>query len=81
MVPKKVDNLLVSSGKSASTDPRGLVRGQIACYVLGQAGGVAAAVAAKSGTTTRDVAITQVQRELLNQNVYLGEGHPQPSDP
>lgn len=73
MLPQGIDNLLVSSGKSVSTNPRGIVRGQIGCYVLGQAGGVAAAVAAKSGASAREVDIKEVQRELLRQNVYLGD--------
>ena len=72
MLPQRVDNLIVASGKSVSTDPRGLVRGQVSCYVLGQAGGVAAAVAAGRGTSAREVPIREVQRELLRQNVYLG---------
>jgi len=72
MLPQGVNNLIVASGKSISTDPRGLVRGQISCYVLGQGGGVAAAVAARSGVSARGVDIRKVQRELLKQNVYLG---------
>ncbi len=73
MLPQKVENLIVGSGKSVSTSPRGLLRGQVQCYVLGQAAGVAAAVAAKTGTTARNVALPEVQRALLAQNVYLGE--------
>ena len=72
MLPQRLDNLIVSSGKSVSTDPRGLIRGQVPCYVLGQAGGVVAAVAARSGNPMRDVPTVEVQRELLEQNVYLG---------
>jgi len=73
MLPQKVENLIVGSGKSVSTNPRGLVRGQVPCYVLGQGAGVAAAVAAKTGTTARNVALPEIQRALLAQNVYLGE--------
>jgi len=75
MLPQNVENLIVASGKSVSTDPRGLVRSQVQCYVLGQAGGVAAAVAAKSGRSMREVDIRQVQSELLRQNVYLGDAN------
>ena len=73
MLPQKVENLIVGSGKSVSTSPRGLVRSQPQCYVLGQAAGVAAAIAAKTGTTARNAALPEVQRALLAQNVYLGE--------
>ena len=72
MLPQNVDNLIVASGKSVSTDPRALLRHQVPCYILGQAGGVAAAVAVRNGSSARDVAIREVQRELLRQNVYLG---------
>jgi len=73
MLPRGVENLIVASGKSVSTNPRGLVRGQVQCYLLGQAGGVAAAVAAHAGVAPRTVYIGDVQRALLDQNVYLGE--------
>jgi hypothetical protein len=73
MLPQKVDNLIVASGKSVSTDPRGLLRLQVSCYVLGQAAGVAAAVAVKSDRSAREVDIQEVQRGLLRQNVHLGE--------
>lgn len=72
MLPQNVHNLIVASGKSVSTESRGLIRGQVSCYILGQAGGVAAAVAAKNGSSAQDLAIRKVQKELLKQNVYLG---------
>jgi hypothetical protein len=72
MLPQGVDNLIVASGKSVSTDPRGLVRGQIPCYVLGQAAGAAAAVAAKSGAGLPGLDVRKVQGELLRQGAYLG---------
>ena len=72
MLPQNVENLIIASGKSVSTNPRGLIRGQVSCYILGQASGVAAAVAFKSGSSARNVGIKEVQRELLKQNVYLG---------
>ena len=74
MIPKKTENLIVASGKSVSTEPRGLIRGETPCLVLGQAAGAAAAVAARTGFTPRTVSIPQVQRELLMQNVFLGDG-------
>ena len=72
-LPQKVDNLIVASGKFVSADPRGLIRGQVECYILGQANGVAAAVSVKSGTSARRVDVRKAQRALLEQNVYLGD--------
>ena len=73
MPPRKVDNVIVASGKSASTSVRGLIRAQTDHLVLGQGAGVAAAVAAGSGATARDVDLREVLRELLAQNIYLGK--------
>jgi ribulose 1,5-bisphosphate synthetase/thiazole synthase len=73
MLPQGVDNLIVGSGKSVSTQPRGLVRGQVPCYVLGQAAGVAAAIAARTGKACPELDVRNIQRELLRQNVYLGD--------
>jgi len=71
MVPKQVDNLLVASGKSVSTMPRGLARGQVECSVLGQAAGVAAALSAQTGTSVRNLDIRVLQRSLLKQGVNV----------
>lgn len=73
MLPQGVSNLVVASGKSVSTQPRGLIRGQVSCYVLGQGAGAAAATAVSAGLPAADVNLVDVQRELLRQNVYLGE--------
>ena len=73
MLPQTVENLIVGSGKSVSVSPRGLLRLQVHCYVLGQGAGVAAALSAKKGTTAREMGLREVQKALLAQNVYLGE--------
>lgn len=73
MVPQKTEGFLDASGKSASTDPPGLLRGMSRCMTLGHAAGVAAAIAAKQGVSPRKVNITDVQRQLLAQGAYLGE--------
>jgi FAD dependent oxidoreductase len=41
------------------------------CWLTGQAAGVAAALAASTGTRPRDVVISAIQRELLRQGAYL----------
>ena len=73
MLPQRVDNVIVASGKCVSTSVRGLIRAQTECLVLGQGAGVAAAVAARAGTTACNVDVMEVQRALLAQNVCLGE--------
>lgn len=74
MVPKEVDNLLVASGKSVSTEPQGLVRGMSTCMVLGQAAGTAAALAAAQGVAPRLLDVRLLQRTLAQQGAYLGDG-------
>ncbi|NPV06481.1 MAG: FAD-dependent oxidoreductase [Anaerolineae bacterium] len=73
MLPQGVDNVIVGSGKSVSTDPRGLLRAEPCCLVLGQAAGVAAALGARSGSRLPELPMAEVQRQLLRQQVYLGE--------
>jgi len=73
IVPKKVENLLVASGKSASTQPRGLLRGMTTCIILGQAAGIAAATSVERGEKPRRIEIKELQTSLLKQDVYLGD--------
>lgn len=73
MIPKGLNNVIVASGKSASTEPRAILRGQASCLLLGQAAGAAAALAATHNTTSRDIETPDLQRTLLHQNVYLGD--------
>jgi hypothetical protein len=72
IVPKKVENLLVASGKSVSTNPRGLLRGMTTCIILGQAAGVAASLSSEGGTTPRRLDVKLLQKALFSQDVYLG---------
>ncbi|NLG48609.1 MAG: FAD-dependent oxidoreductase [Chloroflexi bacterium] len=72
MVPKEVENLLVASGKSVSTEPQGLIRGMSTCMVLGQAAGAAAALCAQQGVTPRTLDTHALQQTLLGQQVDLG---------
>lgn len=73
IIPQKVDSLLVASGKSASTKPRGLLRGMTTCITLGQAAGTAAAHAVATGVSPRASDMKHLQRSLMRQNVYFGE--------
>lgn len=72
LLPKKVDNLLVGSGKSASAQPQSLIRGMSGCMTLGQAAGAAAALAAREGISPRALHVSLLQRALLEQGAYLG---------
>jgi len=77
ILPQKVENLTIASGKNVSTDPRGLLRGETMCVQLGQAAGVAAALAAKSDTTPGKIDFKDVQKMLRKQGVNLGGDDPE----
>jgi len=72
LIPKGTENLLVASGKSVSCQPQGLIRGMSTCMVLGQAGGAAAALAARHGVRPRVLDVRALQRTLIEQDVHLG---------
>ncbi len=74
LLPKGVEGVLVASGKCASTDPPGALRGQVACMQMGQACGAAAAISALSGGLPSHIDVSSLQKELLRQGVYLGDG-------
>jgi len=72
MVPEKIENLLVA-GRCFSSDVEANNWTNLIphCVALGQAAGVAAAVAVNSGASVRKVDIKKVQKILKDQNVYL----------
>ena len=72
MIPQKIENLLVASGKSVSAVPQTMLRYQSAGMALGQAAGAAAGIAVKDEEPVSAVDIRKAQKELLRQNVYLG---------
>jgi hypothetical protein len=74
MLPLGVENLLVASGKSVSCVPQTMLRYQSAGMALGQAAGAAGALAARKGIAVRKLDIRELQKELLRQDVYLGDG-------
>jgi hypothetical protein len=73
IVPQGIDGLLVS-GRCACTadDAYEKMRLIPPCLVLGQAAGVAAALASNAGVTPADVNIDQLQRVLRSQGVPIG---------
>jgi hypothetical protein len=74
LIPLKVDNLLVASGRSFPNDkvPAHPYRETPVVVIMGQAAGVAAALAARTGITPRTLDYRNIQKELLKQDVYLG---------
>lgn len=72
MVPIHTENILSASGKGVSAVPQTMLRYQSAGMALGQAAGVAAAIASKRGIYVRNVPIREVQKTLLEQGAYLG---------
>lgn len=72
MVPKKIDNLLVS-GRCVSVDREAMasIRVGATCGAMGHAAGVAAAISAQTGVTVRDVDVKKVQEELVKQNAII----------
>ena len=72
MVPKKVDGML-AVGRSASGIPDTLLRNRMAVKHMGQAGGTAAALAAKGHTSPRDLDVKELQSALLDSGFYLGD--------
>ncbi len=72
LLPQGVENLIVASGKSVSCQPQGLIRGMAPCMVLGQAAGVAAALAARRLTSAHTLDVRLIQRTLQEQGAYLG---------
>ena len=73
MVPLDCENILAASGKGVSAVPQTMLRYQSAGMALGQAAGAAAALAVRKGVTVRALPIRELQQELLQQDVYLGD--------
>ena len=73
LVPQVVDNLLVAGrALSATSDAAGAVRVMPPCMAMGQAVGVAAALAVKGGITPRNIDPTHLRKVLLENGVFLG---------
>ena len=72
LVPQKIENL-IAAGRNLSCDTRShtFMREIPNCWLMGQAAGIAAAIAAKSRDDLRHVSVTEVQKELMRQDVYL----------
>ncbi|WNS46193.1 FAD-dependent oxidoreductase [Paenibacillus sp. MMS20-IR301] len=75
MLPLGLDNLWVA-GRAASSDRvvQGSLRVMPNCFAMGQAAGLAAAMAAGGDSRSRNVDVTELQRKLVRQGAWLGEG-------
>ena len=73
ILPQGVDNLLIPGRcLSATSDAAGAVRVMPPCMAMGEAAGVAAALAAKGGTTPKRLEAGDLLAQLKKQNVFLG---------
>ena len=73
LVPESMDGLLVV-GRCISADyiAGNTLRLLVPCFATGQAGGVAAALAAREGIQPRALSAAKLRTALLAQDVYLG---------
>ncbi len=73
LLPLGLDNLLVA-GRCASMTHGGQSAARVsgACFVMGEAAGVAAAMAVSGNGTTRQVDVPALQATLARQGAYLG---------
>lgn len=75
LLPKNITNLIVA-GRSVSSDRvvQGSLRVMPNCFAMGQASGTAAAMAAKKNGDFRDISVPKLQKALVEQGAWLGEG-------
>ncbi len=73
LVPRKTQNLLVA-GRCFSFEQELFQDARIigTCLITGHGAGVAAALAAKTGNSTKQIDIKEIQHILKTQNVYFG---------
>jgi len=72
LTPRGLDNVLVA-GRCVSSDRfmQGSIRVMPGCYITGQAAGVAASIAAGSGTDVHAIDVKQLQAQLKRMGAYL----------
>ncbi len=73
LVPRGIDNLLVA-GRCASMTSEGQSAARVSggCFVMGQAAGTAAALAAADGVPPRALSAERLQAQLERDGAYLG---------
>jgi hypothetical protein len=72
MLPEKVKNLLVAGrAASSSKTASGALRVTVSCMEMGEAAGIAAAMAAKNGVSPDEIDVKKVQEVLLANGAIL----------
>jgi FAD dependent oxidoreductase len=79
LVPEGVDNLLVA-GRCASMTHEGQSAARVsgACFAMGEAAGLAAALALSGNTIPRDIGIEKLQQQLRNNGAFIGRDQKMP---
>jgi hypothetical protein len=73
LLPEGIDNLLVAGRCASMThDGQSAARVSGACFVMGEAAGLAAALALSGNTLPRDIAIEKLQQVLKKEGAFIG---------
>lgn len=74
LLPKEIEGLLLA-GRCVSADSTaaGAIRVMPPCMAMGQAAGIAAAMAAEQGVSVKKIDVSELQRRLVAKGAYLGE--------
>jgi len=74
LLPQRVHNLLVA-GRCAAMDSAAQSAARVsgACFVMGEAAGLGAALALRRGCAVADIEVAALQRALQDQGAYLGK--------
>ena len=76
LVPRDLDNVVVAGRcVSATHEALGAIRVMPPSFAMGQAAGTAAALSVVENVRLRDIDVPSLQRQLLQDNAYLGERH------
>jgi hypothetical protein len=73
LLPDKIDNLLVA-GRCASMTHEGQSAARVsgACFVMGEAAGLAASLALSGNTPVRDISVEKLQQALRGEGAFIG---------
>ena len=74
LLPEGIDNLLVA-GRCASMTHEGQSAARVsgACFAMGEAAGIAAALALAGNGSPRDIDVAKLQRQLREQGAFIGQ--------